>query len=214
MRKQVLCLFLYVIQLVCKQCLVSVGIAKPLPITLCLASVAAPPSMSHRLGTVVVWDFFFFPSEVIHQFSSPVLKVLSDRVVLKPFWLWVPWSKMAGVMKKSQRQINECVSGASSSFPSHFSCQEQWMGTCRLSTFPLPVRCCWELMEENCVETVNTELEKSGNVVIVQGEVWEIKWYLFRSLPYCSLHCSLGIFLLSTRKSASTSWKTQMKLLP
>lgn len=60
MRKQVLCLFLCVIQLVSKQCLVSVGIAKPLPVTLCLVSVAAPPSMSHRLGTVVVWDSFFF----------------------------------------------------------------------------------------------------------------------------------------------------------
>lgn len=134
MRKQVLCLFLYVIQLVCKQCLVSVGIAKPLPITLCLASYE--PQVGNR-GCV---RFFLFFSEVIHQFSSPVLKVLSDRVVLKPFWLWVPRSKMAGVMKKSQRQINACASGASSSFPSHFSCQEQWMGTCRLSTFPLPCK--------------------------------------------------------------------------
>lgn len=46
----------------------------------CLAKYE--PQVGNR-GCVGFVLFFF--SEVIHQFSSPVLKVLSDRVVLKPF---------------------------------------------------------------------------------------------------------------------------------
>lgn len=80
--------------------------------------------------------------EVIHQFLSSALKVLSDRVVLELFWnchdFWCLSLRWLGVIKESQRQINTCASGASGSLHLHFSCQEQWMGTCRLSMAPLP----------------------------------------------------------------------------
>lgn len=51
-----------------------------------------------------------------------------------------------GVMKESQGQINICASGASGSFHSHVSCQEQWIGTCRFSVLPLP---CMMLLRAN-----------------------------------------------------------------
>lgn len=203
-------LFLYITQLACRQCSVAMRICTTLASKLCLAYVPAPSTYDLQVGFMCV---FFSPiSEISHQLLSPAMKVLSDRDVLKPLWLLVPSIRMAGCHKEKPKPK---APGASRSLHWHsFAKCSGWVGTCRLSTSPCPERCCWGLMEENWVERVNTELEKTGSVVIVQGEEWEIKWYLFRSLPYCSLHCSLGIFILSTRKSASTSWKTQMKLLP
>lgn len=46
---------------------------------------SCPAKYEPQVGNRGCVGFFFFFSEVIHQFSSPVLKVLSDRVVLKPF---------------------------------------------------------------------------------------------------------------------------------
>lgn len=103
--------------------------------------------------------------EVIHQFLSSALKVLSDRVVLELFWnchdFWCLSLRWLGVIKESQRQMPllleplvlfVCTSLAKSSGWAH----TDW------AWLPCPVRCCWELVEENCIERVNIELEKSG----------------------------------------------------
>lgn len=87
------------------------------------------------------WFCGFFPPRKSFISSCHQLKVLSDRVVLELFWghydFWCLQLRWRGVIKESQRQINACASGASGSLHLRCSCQDQWMGTCRLSTSPL-----------------------------------------------------------------------------
>lgn len=155
------------------------GFAERLQPALCQASVTSLLHRTHRLWTEATF---------ISMRGAEWWICL--EIVFKPLMLLMPLIKMARYHKEKHEMavwasrasvpwpllLPRARSGHSCIAHSHLHCE-------RLLR-----------VEEICVERVNTEFEKSGSVVIVQGEEWEIKWYLFRSLPYCSLHCSFGIF--------------------